>query len=78
LTSVADPIPDPIPDPRTATKRRGKNLLNFFVATNIIKLKIIFLNRLRKKFEPVHKGLCVWDPVSEIRKKSTPDLGSGG
>jgi hypothetical protein len=56
-----------IPDPKTATKE-------FFVATNITKLKIIlFLNRWRKNFGPIYEKLPLSSQImgfrSGIRKK---------
>jgi hypothetical protein len=45
---------------------------SFFAATNRTKLTIIlFLNRYRKKFEPIQAFIIwVWVPGSEIRKKA--------
>jgi hypothetical protein len=64
LSRIPDPnfYPSQIPDPTTATTGGGGGefvvLKNFFYPTNFRKLKfIIFLNRLRKKVEPIYKEL---------------------
>ncbi len=87
-----------IPDPgsKYSTKRGGKIffVLPFFVAANIIKVKIIlFLNRQRKFFLPNRNyssfypkfviklskyGFWIWDPRSELWKIPIPDPSSRG
>ncbi len=64
-------------------QRRGKICHpSFFVATNITKLKIIlFLNRLRQKFEPIYKLKKIATKLSKYGfriggKKHIPGPGS--
>ncbi len=78
-----------IPDPTTATKEERKIkfvVLPFFVATNITKLKVKFLEQVKIKFWEPKKSSTVYSKaklssqkfVFGIRdpEKSIPDLGS--
>jgi hypothetical protein len=53
-----DFYPSRIPDPTTAKREKKKNVLQFFAAINITKLKVILVFELvKKKFEPIYKEL---------------------